>query len=150
MVFCCSLNAIHPHSRQLFSLKILVARRSLRSLLYAAPLILLVTCYSLLPLTCLLPDYCLVFVSLQLDQVGPLLFRCSPIAVHRSLDQWLFPAGSSRLRFHFFLFRLVARPIAVRSSWLVSSGLLRVTHFFIFASLLLNVGCSPFSTTLAS
>ena len=50
----------------------------------------------------------------------------------------------------FFCFRLVAGPIAARSSWLVPSGLLRVSHFFKLASLSLNVVCSPFSRTLTS
>ena len=38
-----------------------------RCLLYATPFILLTTCYSLLPLCCLLPVYCLVLASRWLD-----------------------------------------------------------------------------------
>ena len=52
-----------------------------RRLLYAAPFMLLATCYSLLPLCCLLPDYCLVLTSLWLDPFF-LVARPSPFTSH--------------------------------------------------------------------
>ena len=87
--------------------------------------------------------------------VGPLLSRCSPVAVHRPLAQRLLHANGYYLLAHgsiftFFCYRLFAEQIAARSSWLVLSGLLRVTHFFKLASMSLDVGCSPVFTTLAS
>ena len=52
-----------------------------RRLLYAAPFMLLATCYSLLPLCCLQPDYCLVLASLWLDPFF-LVARPSPFTAH--------------------------------------------------------------------
>ena len=144
---------IHPHSRQLFSLKILVARRWQHDI-YST---LLPSCYW----QCLLTATSLLFAARLLfgccfSLVVPLLSRYLPIAVHRSLAQsllqchWHYLLGAHGSFFDFFCFRLLAGPIAARSSWLIPSGLLHVTHFFKLASLSLDVGCSPISTTLAS
>ena len=87
---------------------------------------------------------------------GPLLSRCSPLIVHRLSAQCLLHAIAYYLLaapgpiFAFFLYS-TRRSTNRRALLAVSSGgLLRATHFLKLASLSLNVGCSPLSTTLAS
>ena len=64
MVFCCSLSTFSPVA---YTEEISCSSFAARCLLYAAPFVLLVTCYSQLSLRCLLPDYYLVLASLWLD-----------------------------------------------------------------------------------
>ena len=61
----------------------------LRCLLYASPFMLLTTCFSLLPLSCLLADYCLALASRWLDPFF-LVARPSPFTA-RLLNAYHMP-----------------------------------------------------------
>ena len=87
----------------------------LRCLLYASPFMLLTTCFSLLPLSCLLAGYCLALASCWLDPFF-LVARPSPFTA-RLLNAYHMPialhSSSSRLTVPIFLLSTRRRQIVV-------------------------------------
>ena len=93
-----------------------------RCLLYASPFMLLTTCYSLLPLCCLLADYCLALASRLLD---PFFFvaRSSPFTA-RLLNAYYMPIAITfwQLTTHRSLFSVFDSSLTNRRALLVVSS----------------------------
>ena len=93
-----------------------------RCLLYASPFMLLTTCYSLLPLCCLLADYCMALASRLLDPCF-LVARSSPFTA-RLLNAYYMPIAITfwQLTTHRSLFSVFDSSLTNRRALLVVSS----------------------------